>query len=162
MTLDPTFVSNLILVLTSFGGAFLAALWISLVIWTYRDIRTRSRDPLVQTLATLFVAVLNLPGILVYLILRPPHEPWKKNTSGHWRKKHSFRHSRICRYVRAANGASRMTGRSARTAIPSSRRTVKTATGSWNCLGTSAPIAVRPRQGCAGTRPRAWMKRCGG
>ena len=72
MILDPTFVSNLILVLTGFGGAFLAALWISLVIWTYRDIRTRARDPLVQTLATLLVAVLNLPGILVYLILRPP------------------------------------------------------------------------------------------
>ena len=72
MTLDPTFASNLILVLTGFGAAFLAALWISLVIWTYRDIRTRARDPLVQTLATLLVAVLNLPGILVYLILRPP------------------------------------------------------------------------------------------
>ena len=72
MTLDPTFVSNLLLVLTGFGGAFLAALWISLVIWTYRDIRTRARDPLVQTLATLLVAVLNLPGVLVYLILRPP------------------------------------------------------------------------------------------
>ena len=41
MTFDPSFVSNLILVLTGFGGAFLAALWISLVIWTYRDIRTR-------------------------------------------------------------------------------------------------------------------------
>jgi RNA polymerase subunit RPABC4/transcription elongation factor Spt4 len=27
---------------------------------------------LVQTLATLLVAVLNLPGVLVYLILRPP------------------------------------------------------------------------------------------
>ena len=72
MTLDPAFFSNLILVLTGFGGAFLAALWISLVIWTYRDIRTRARDPLVQTLATLLVAVLNLPGVLVYLILRPP------------------------------------------------------------------------------------------
>jgi RNA polymerase subunit RPABC4/transcription elongation factor Spt4 len=72
MTLDPTLISNLILVLTGFGGAFLAALWISLVIWTYRDVRTRARDPLVQTLATLLVAVLNLPGVLVYLILRPP------------------------------------------------------------------------------------------
>ena len=71
MTLDPTFLSNLLLVLTGFGGAFLAALWISLVVWTYRDIRTRARDPLVQTLATLLVAVLNLPGVLVYLILRP-------------------------------------------------------------------------------------------
>jgi RNA polymerase subunit RPABC4/transcription elongation factor Spt4 len=71
MNLDPTFLSNLFLVLTGFGGAFLAALWVSLVVWTYRDIRTRARDPLVQTLATLLVAVLNLPGVLVYLILRP-------------------------------------------------------------------------------------------
>ena len=72
MTFDPSLMSSLILVLTGFGAAFLAALWISLVIWTYRDIRTRSRDTLVQTLATLLVAVLNLPGVLVYLILRPP------------------------------------------------------------------------------------------
>jgi RNA polymerase subunit RPABC4/transcription elongation factor Spt4 len=72
MTFDPSFASNLILVLTGFGGAFLAALWISLVIWTYRDIRTRARDPLVQILATLLVAVLNLAGVVVYLILRPP------------------------------------------------------------------------------------------
>ena len=71
MTLDPTFLSNLLLVLTAFGGAFIAALWIALVVWTYRDIRTRARDPLVQTLATLLVAVLSLPGVLVYLILRP-------------------------------------------------------------------------------------------
>ena len=71
MTFDPALIGNLLLVLTGFGGAFLAALWISLVIWTYRDIRARARDPLVQTLATLLVAVLNLPGVLVYLILRP-------------------------------------------------------------------------------------------
>ena len=72
MTFDPTFLSNFLLVLTAFGGAFLAALWIALIIWTYRDIRGRARDPLVQILSTLLVAVLNLPGILVYLILRPP------------------------------------------------------------------------------------------
>src|SRR5512140_1103619 len=71
MTFDPVFLSSLTLVLTAFGGAFLAALWISLVIWTYRDIRARARDPLVHTLAALLVAVLNLPGVLVYLILRP-------------------------------------------------------------------------------------------
>ena len=43
MTFDPIFLSNLLLVLTAFGGAFLAALWIALVIWTYRDIRARAR-----------------------------------------------------------------------------------------------------------------------
>lgn len=72
MTFDPAFLSNLLLILTAFGGAFLAALWVALIIWTYRDIRTRSRDPLVQILSTLLVTVLNLPGLLVYLILRPP------------------------------------------------------------------------------------------
>lgn len=72
MTYDPVFLSSLTLVLTAFAGAFLVALWISLVVWTYRDIRSRARDPLVQTLAALLVAVLNLPGVLVYLILRPP------------------------------------------------------------------------------------------
>jgi RNA polymerase subunit RPABC4/transcription elongation factor Spt4 len=72
MTFDPVFLGSLTLVLTAFGGAFLAALWVSLVIWTYRDIRARARDPLVHTLAALLVAVLNLPGVLVYLILRPP------------------------------------------------------------------------------------------
>lgn len=71
MTFDPTFLSNFVLVLTGFGGAFLAALWIALVIWTYRDIRARARDPLVHILSALLVAVLNLPGVLVYLILRP-------------------------------------------------------------------------------------------
>ncbi len=63
--------SNFALVLTGFGGAFLAALWVSLVVWTYRDIRMRARDPLVQILSALLVAVLNIPGVLVYLILRP-------------------------------------------------------------------------------------------
>ncbi|GAB4504518.1 MAG: zinc ribbon domain-containing protein [Anaerolineales bacterium] len=72
MTFDPTFLSSLLLILTGFGGAFLAALWVALVIWTYRDIRSRSRDQLVQILSALLVAVLNLPGVLVYLILRPP------------------------------------------------------------------------------------------
>jgi RNA polymerase subunit RPABC4/transcription elongation factor Spt4 len=72
MTFDPVFLSSLTIVLTAFGGAFLAALWISLVVWTYRDIRARARDPLVQILAALLVALLNLPGVLVYLILRPP------------------------------------------------------------------------------------------
>jgi RNA polymerase subunit RPABC4/transcription elongation factor Spt4 len=71
MTFDPVFLSSLTLVLTAFAGAFLVALWVSLVVWTYRDIRSRARDPLVQTLAALLVAVLNLPGVLVYLILRP-------------------------------------------------------------------------------------------
>jgi RNA polymerase subunit RPABC4/transcription elongation factor Spt4 len=71
MPIDPTLLSSLVLVLTAFAGAFLVALWIALIIWTYRDIRSRTRDPLPQIMATLLVAVLNLPGVIVYLILRP-------------------------------------------------------------------------------------------
>ena len=68
---DPSIFRNLALILTAWGGAFLAALWLSLVIWTYRDIRRRARDTLARILAVLVVAVLFLPGIVIYLILRP-------------------------------------------------------------------------------------------
>ena len=71
MTLDPTFLSSLTLVLTGLAGAFLVALWVALVVWTYRDMRSRHRDRLVHILAALMVALLYLPGVLVYLILRP-------------------------------------------------------------------------------------------
>ncbi len=72
MSFDPTSFKNFILIMTAWGGAFVAALWLSLVIWTYRDIRRRARDPFARILAVLVAAVLFLPGIIVYLILRPP------------------------------------------------------------------------------------------
>ena len=53
-------------------GALLAALWLSLIIWTFRDMRLRSRDPFAQILAALVVAVLPVVGLIIYLILRPP------------------------------------------------------------------------------------------
>ncbi len=71
MNFDSTFISNLALVGTGFAAAFIAALWLSLIIWTYRDIRSRARDPLIRVLAVLVVAILFLPGVLVYVILRP-------------------------------------------------------------------------------------------
>jgi RNA polymerase subunit RPABC4/transcription elongation factor Spt4 len=71
MTFDPIFTSNLVLFATASGAAFVAALWLSLIFWTYRDIRQRTRDRLARLLAILVVAVLFLPGMLVYFILRP-------------------------------------------------------------------------------------------
>jgi RNA polymerase subunit RPABC4/transcription elongation factor Spt4 len=71
MIIDPSMLSGFTLVLAGFAGAFLAALWVALVVWTYRDIRLRHRDRLVHILAALLVALLNLPGVLVYLVLRP-------------------------------------------------------------------------------------------
>lgn len=73
MTFDPVTLSNFALIATGFSAAFLAALWISLIVWTFRDIRARARDPLARVLAVLVVAVLFLPGVLVYLVLRPAH-----------------------------------------------------------------------------------------
>ena len=53
-------------------GALLAALWLSLIIWAFRDMRARSRDPFAQLLAALVVAALPGVGLIIYLILRPP------------------------------------------------------------------------------------------
>ena len=60
-TLDPTFLRGFSLVLAAFAGAFIVALWVALIIWTYRDIRSRHRDRLVHILAAVLVALLNLP-----------------------------------------------------------------------------------------------------
>ncbi len=73
MPFDPSALSGLMLVLTGFGAAFAVALWVSLIIWTFRDIRSRTRDRLTRILAVFLSAVLFLPGVLVYLILRPQH-----------------------------------------------------------------------------------------
>lgn len=53
-------------------AALLVALWLSLIIWAFRDMRARSRDPFAQILAALLVAALPIVGIVIYLILRPP------------------------------------------------------------------------------------------
>ena len=52
-------------------GAYAALFLIALVIWTFRDIRSRTRDILLQILATLLVLVFNVPGLVLYFILRP-------------------------------------------------------------------------------------------
>ncbi len=61
------FVQILVAVLSVFFVAFT----LSLVIWTYRDIRSRSRDVFAHILAALVVLLFNVPGLIIYLILRP-------------------------------------------------------------------------------------------
>jgi Double zinc ribbon len=53
-------------------AAYLVALWIASVWWTFRDIRGRTTDIFLQVAATLLVAVFSFPGLLIYVILRPP------------------------------------------------------------------------------------------
>lgn len=66
-----TIISYLTIVAAALG-ALLAALWLSLIIWAFRDMRLRSRDPFAQLLAALLVAALPIFGVIIYLILRPP------------------------------------------------------------------------------------------
>jgi RNA polymerase subunit RPABC4/transcription elongation factor Spt4 len=57
--------------LVVYGGMVLAAFWLAMIIWTYRDMRARSRDGLAQLVVAVMVAVLTVPGLLIYLFLRP-------------------------------------------------------------------------------------------
>jgi hypothetical protein len=53
-------------------GAYLGAVWLAALIWTIRDIRDRSEDPITQVVAFLIVLIFNLPGWVLYQVLRPP------------------------------------------------------------------------------------------
>ena len=57
-------------VVAIFGG-LLVAFWVGLIVWTWRDIRSRSSDIFAALLASLLVAIFNIIGILLYLLLRP-------------------------------------------------------------------------------------------
>lgn len=52
-------------------GTYLAAFWLALVFWTARDIRQRTSSPVAQVAAPLMVLFLFLPGVWLYLMLRP-------------------------------------------------------------------------------------------
>src|SRR5689334_9171964 len=58
-------------VVVGFLVTFLVIFWISLIIWTFRDIRSRSQDLLTQIAATVLVAIFFIGGLFIYLILRP-------------------------------------------------------------------------------------------
>ena len=58
-------------ILSTICGGLTVALLGGMAIWTFRDIRARSRDVLAQILATLLVIALPIVGLVVYLMLRP-------------------------------------------------------------------------------------------
>jgi RNA polymerase subunit RPABC4/transcription elongation factor Spt4 len=68
----PQGINTIIQVVLALVGAYAAAFWFCLVVWTFRDIQKRSRDVLVQVLATSLVLLFNVPGLILYTILRPP------------------------------------------------------------------------------------------
>ncbi|MGH2531610.1 MAG: double zinc ribbon domain-containing protein [Thermomicrobiales bacterium] len=64
-------VARSVQVLIALSGAYLVALWFVLVVWAYRDIEARSKSVVTQLFSTLLVMLFNVPGVLLYMILRP-------------------------------------------------------------------------------------------
>ena len=70
MTLPPNlnvYISAAVFVI----GAYLMALYVGLIVWTFRDIHARSRDVLAQIMTVLLVGFFTLPGLFIYMLLRP-------------------------------------------------------------------------------------------
>lgn len=57
------------------GGVWALLLWLSIIVWVYRDIRDRTRDLSLQVLAVFVVMMFfpgfNIPGLALYMMLRP-------------------------------------------------------------------------------------------
>ena len=51
--------------------AYALVLWLSAIIWVYRDVRNRTNDEMSQWIAVVLVGLFNLPGLVVYLVIRP-------------------------------------------------------------------------------------------
>lgn len=64
-------VARAVQILLALGGAYLAGLWVVLIVWTYRDIEARSRNVVTQVGATVLSALFFIPGVLLYILLRP-------------------------------------------------------------------------------------------
>ncbi len=52
-------------------AAYLIVMWVASLVWVYRDIQARTSDNFTTTMCLLIVVVFNLPGLFLYLILRP-------------------------------------------------------------------------------------------
>lgn len=53
------------------GFAYIAIMWAALIYWTFRDIRRRSNDIVLQGASVLLTTLFFLPGYWLYLVLRP-------------------------------------------------------------------------------------------
>ncbi len=64
---------SLVAILVAVLIAYAVILWLGSIVWAYRDIRARTPDGWTQAVSVALVVVFNLPGLLLYLVLRP-HE----------------------------------------------------------------------------------------
>jgi RNA polymerase subunit RPABC4/transcription elongation factor Spt4 len=52
-------------------GFYYVLLLFAAAVWAYRDIRSRTQDIMAQVLSVALVVVLQLPGLILYLLMRP-------------------------------------------------------------------------------------------
>ena len=58
-------------VFLALAGGYLIVLWFALVVWTYRDIGSRSQSVVTQVFATVLSLLFFIPGTLLYMLMRP-------------------------------------------------------------------------------------------
>jgi hypothetical protein len=64
-------IATVVGVIVAVFGAFIFAFWIAMGIWTFNDIRSRSRDWLAILLACVLVLIFPIVGWVLYLMIRP-------------------------------------------------------------------------------------------
>ena len=64
-------IANLLFWFTLAAGVIFTALHGGAIVWTFRDMRARSRDVLALIVAVILVALIPVIGFVVYLMLRP-------------------------------------------------------------------------------------------
>ncbi|MQC18710.1 MAG: zinc ribbon domain-containing protein, partial [Chloroflexi bacterium] len=52
-------------------GGYLLVLWFASILWVYRDIQSRSQDPITQAIGVGISVVFPLVGLPVYMVVRP-------------------------------------------------------------------------------------------
>lgn len=52
-------------------GSYLFVLWLASILWVYRDVRSRSHDPVTHLVALIIAISLPVVGLPVYWVLRP-------------------------------------------------------------------------------------------
>lgn len=52
-------------------GGYLLVLWFASILWVYRDIQARTRDPMTQAIGVGISVVFPLVGLPVYMVVRP-------------------------------------------------------------------------------------------
>ena len=52
-------------------GGYLVVIWLASVLWVYRDIRSRTRDPISHVTAVVIALAFPFIGLPVYFVLRP-------------------------------------------------------------------------------------------